>query len=146
MHILVLHISRMFVKGGHKGDQIFKVRCFVFCSGAENFFEILLYQTEIRLYLPFSDLFGTKRTSISFQSNRCMVNTIWFGLDLIRCAHCSHSSLQNLPRNWHNGNPLNSSIRYWCDDLEVFRGSSIRYWCDTPRVSRGSWFVPQWCL
>ena len=39
----------------------------------------------IRLYMPFSDWFGTKQTvSVWFQINRCMVNTIWFQFDLIR--------------------------------------------------------------
>ena len=49
-----------------------------------NLFEILLNQTEIRLYLPFFDWFGTKRTSVWFQINWKMVNTIWFLFDLIR--------------------------------------------------------------
>ena len=42
------------------------------------FFGILLIQTEIRLYLPSSDWFGSKRTSVWIQINRKMVNTIWF--------------------------------------------------------------------
>ena len=49
-----------------------------------NHFEILLNQTNIRLYLPFSDWFGTKRMSVWFVSNRKMINTIWFRFDLIR--------------------------------------------------------------
>ena len=49
----------------------------------KNLFEILLNQPEIRLYLPFSDWFGSKRTSVWFQINRCMVNTIWFRVDSI---------------------------------------------------------------
>ena len=49
-----------------------------------NLFKILLNQTEIRLYLPFSDWFGTKLTSVWFQINRKMVNIIWFKFDLIR--------------------------------------------------------------
>ena len=47
-------------------------------------FEILSNQTEIRLYLLFSNWFETKRASIWFQINRKMVNTIWFRLALIR--------------------------------------------------------------
>jgi len=35
----------------------------------ENFFGILLIQTEIRLYLPFSDLFGTKRKMVRLVPN-----------------------------------------------------------------------------
>jgi len=49
-----------------------------------NLFEILLNQTEIRLYSPFSDWFGTKRISVWFQINRKIVNTIWFQFDLTR--------------------------------------------------------------
>ena len=49
-----------------------------------NLFEILLWQTKIRLYLPFFDWCGTKRTSVWFKINRCMVNTIWFRFDLTR--------------------------------------------------------------
>ena len=47
-----------------------------------NIFEILLNQPEIRLYLPFSEWFG--RMSVWIQINRCMVNTIWFRVDLVR--------------------------------------------------------------
>ena len=49
-----------------------------------NIFEILLNQTEIRLYLQFSDWFETKRTTVWLKINRKMVNTIWFLFDLIR--------------------------------------------------------------
>ena len=48
-----------------------------------NLFEILLNQTEIGLYLPFSDWFGTKRKSVWFQINRKMISTIRFLFDLI---------------------------------------------------------------
>ena len=41
-----------------------------------NIFQVLLNQTEIRLYLPLSDWFGTKRTSVWFKINRKMINTI----------------------------------------------------------------------
>ena len=50
----------------------------------ENFFEILLNQPEIGLYLPFSDWFGTKQMSVWFQINGKMVNTIWFRSNLLR--------------------------------------------------------------
>jgi len=46
--------------------------------------EILSNQPEIRLYLAFSDWFGTKRTSVWIQINLKMVNTIWFRVDLTR--------------------------------------------------------------
>ena len=48
-------------------------------------FEILLNRPKIRLYLPFSDWFVSKRTlSVWIQINRKMANAIWFGVDLIR--------------------------------------------------------------
>ena len=50
----------------------------------KNLFEILLNQPEIILYLPFSNWFGSKRTSVWIQINRKMVNTIRFQVDLIR--------------------------------------------------------------
>ena len=46
--------------------------------------EILLNQTEIRLYLLSSDWFGTKLRSVRFQINLKMINTIWFQFELIR--------------------------------------------------------------
>ena len=49
-----------------------------------NLFEILLNQPEIRLYLPFSDWFGTNQTFVWFQINRKMINTIWFRFGLTR--------------------------------------------------------------
>ena len=49
-----------------------------------NCFGILLNLLEIWLYLAFCDWFGTKRTSVWFQINLKMLNTIWFRVDLIR--------------------------------------------------------------
>ena len=49
-----------------------------------NIFEILLNQPEIRLYLPCSNWFVTKRTSVWFQINQKIVNIIWFQFDLTR--------------------------------------------------------------
>ena len=49
-----------------------------------NRFETLLNQPEIRLYVPFSDWFEAKRSSVWFQINRKKVNSIWFQVDLIR--------------------------------------------------------------
>ena len=64
-----------------------------------NVFEILLNQTEITLYLPCTDWFGTANVHCAFavlNKSRKMVNTIWFWFDLIRfrkdfsvCAPCS---------------------------------------------------------
>ena len=43
---------------------------------------MLLNHTEIKLNLPFFNWFRTKRTSVSFQINRKIRNTIWFRCDL----------------------------------------------------------------
>ena len=43
---------------------------------------IIVESIEIRLYIPFSDWFGTKYVWI--QTNQKMLNTIWFRVDLIR--------------------------------------------------------------
>ena len=79
-----------------------------FHSTHRNLFEILLNQPEIRLYLPFSDWIKTKRTSVSIQINRKMVNTIWFRVDLIRFQKVS--SVCNEP--WQNKrySPIISTI------------------------------------
>ena len=64
--------------GGGCMAAVFEGKC-----TERNLFEILIIQTDIRLYLPFSDWFGTKRTSFWFQINRKMVNTVWFRFDLV---------------------------------------------------------------
>ena len=62
-----------------------RVRCYLSMSCTRrNLFEILLNQTEIRLYSLFSDSFGSKPTSVWIQINRKMVNTTLFQVDLIR--------------------------------------------------------------
>ena len=82
----------------------------------EFFFWILLIQTEIRLYISFSDWFGTKRNSLWFQINRKMLSTIWFRLHSTKLreylpvhaptmfwwegAKCA--ILQNLPGFWES--------------------------------------------
>ena len=48
-----------------------------------NIFEILLNRPEIRLYLPCTDWFGFKRTSVWIQIYQKMVNTIWYRVDFI---------------------------------------------------------------
>ena len=52
----------------------------------EKYFRNLLKlnQIEIRLYLPFYNWFGSKRTSVWIKIIPKMVNTIWFRVDLIR--------------------------------------------------------------
>ena len=55
----------------------------VWCT-QRNLFQILLNYTQIRLYLPFSDSFGTRQTSVWSQISRWMENTIWFMFDWIR--------------------------------------------------------------
>ena len=95
----------------------------VYICRERNIFEIFLNQTEIRLYLPFSDWFGSKRMSVWFQINRKMVNTIWFLFDLIRfrkdfsvCSRrrekCSSAVRQNF--TWcRNGAPLPKGPWYY---------------------------------
>ena len=64
----------------------FKARWIIFFRvyTQRNLFEILLKETEIRLYLPFSDWFGTERMLVWFHINLKVVNKIWFRFDLIR--------------------------------------------------------------
>ena len=56
----------------------------VYMYSQRKLLEILLNQTEIKLYIPFSDWFGTKRTSVWFQIIRKIVYTIWFQFDSSR--------------------------------------------------------------
>ena len=49
-----------------------------------NIFQILLNHTEIRLYIAFSDRFGTKQMSVWFQINQKIINTIWFRFYFVR--------------------------------------------------------------
>ena len=72
-----------------------------------NIFEILLNQTEMRLSLPFSDWFGSKRKSIWFKINRKIVKTIWFRFDLIRfrkyfsvCTYCQTKVIDWLEKHY----------------------------------------------
>ena len=61
--------------------------CFYSLGGnhtQRNLFGIILNPPEIRLYFPCTDWFRTNRTSVRFQINRKMVNTIWFRVDFIR--------------------------------------------------------------
>ena len=72
----------------------------------KNLFEILLNQPEIRLYLPFSCWFGSKRTSVWFQINRnSMVNTIWFRVDFEKISLC-----QNLSTNSSDNSQVSRSL------------------------------------
>ena len=86
-----------FVLIGHKKTNI---SFSMWAHAQRNLFEILINQPEIRLYLPFSDWFVTKRTSIWIQIIRKMVNTIWFQVDLIRFQKyfsvCTRSMYNNL--------------------------------------------------
>ena len=74
-------------RNGNSSELLYRTGDGIFILKIPNrsiFFKILLDQPEIRLYLPISDWFGTKRTSVWFQIIRKMVNTIWFWVDLIR--------------------------------------------------------------
>ena len=79
--IIVVNVETNNIQQWHSEAMLRKLQK---CTHRIFFFEILLNQTEIKLYLPFSDWFGTKRTSVWFQINRKMVNTIWFRLELMR--------------------------------------------------------------
>ena len=75
-----------------------------------NLFEILINQPEIRLYLPFSGWFGSKRTSVWIQIIQRMVNTIWFRVDLSRFRKyfsvCTHILLASSFPWADEANPL----------------------------------------
>ena len=72
------------IKNTHGDIWITAVSMIVVKYTQRNFSEVLLNQLEIRLYLPFSDWFGSKRMSVWIQINRKIVYTIWFRVDLIR--------------------------------------------------------------
>ena len=86
--IVEFHINKIYVFGANTIDEsMFCQLWHSFYSSMHtqrNLFEISLNQAEIKLYLPFLNSFEAKRTSIWFQINRKIVNTIWFRLDLIR--------------------------------------------------------------
>ena len=65
--------------------------------------EIIINQPEIRLYLPFSGWFVSKRTSVWIQINRKMVTTIWFRVDLIRFQ--KYFSVCSLSVSWGSKTP-----------------------------------------
>ena len=64
-----------------------------------NLFEILLNQTEIRLYLPYSNWFGTKRTSVcalnQSENGKYNLISVWFNRE--RDVSCI---FHNLVINW----------------------------------------------
>ena len=68
-----------------------------------NIFVTLLNQTEIKLYLLFSDWFRTNNHSVRFQINQEMVNTISFQFNLTRFRKnfsvciCTHRKIFLLP-------------------------------------------------
>ena len=50
----------------------------------EKYFQNFIKLNRNQIVFTISDHFKTKRTSVWFQINRIMVNTIWFRLDFIR--------------------------------------------------------------
>ena len=89
-----------------------------------NVFEILSNQPEIRLYLPFTDWFGSKRTSAWIYSSRKMVNTVRFRVYSLRfrqdfcvCIYLAHTSRTTRPQatllsiNW-TPSCMSSNSRY----------------------------------
>ena len=81
-----IQLSRFWKAEERSADHVFlsKLQLWGNLCTRRNFFEIFLNQPEIRLYLPFSDWFGSKWTSVWIQINQKMVNTFWFRVDLIR--------------------------------------------------------------
>jgi len=76
----------------------------------------LCTEKSFRLYLPFSDWFWIKRTSVWFQINQKMVYTIWFRFDLIRFLCVSKRSGRNHPRYQLGYRPDNM---YYVHDCKV---------------------------
>ena len=131
-----------------------------------NLFEFLVNQTEIRMYLPSSDWFRTKRNSLWCQMNRKVVNMIWFRFDLtrfwkdfsLRVSQRREIHISKISVSRHNGGileaPLNSSVAY-CRDV---RGVSGAFYCSPwyretpgPRMAAphcaGEVSAPKWkCL
>ena len=95
-----------------------------------NLFVILLNQPKIRLYLLFSDRFEAKRSSVWFQINREMVNTIWFQVDLIRfrkklsvCVLCIIRDSWSFcyPRRSLSSPLVTRLLFYWIDHAYINR-------------------------
>ena len=94
----------------------------------------MLNQPEIRLYILFSDWFGSKRTSVSMQINRKTVNLIWFWVDLTWFRkNCSVWTFHPL-RASIMAPPLNPSVSRITVVLGGFQGTPIEPpWCrETP--------------
>ena len=66
------------------------------CLHADKSFLNLVKQTQIILYLPLSDWFGTQRNSVWFQINRKMVNTIWLDVTRFRRKKISLFTLEKI--------------------------------------------------
>ena len=104
-----------------------------------NLFEILLNLPEIRLYLPFSDGFETKWTSVCFQINRKIVNTIWFLFDLTRfgknvsvCIHTSEDDKCNsrLDHKSPVAYSCNRPASYWrILNIDIYISIGNVCWC-----------------
>ena len=89
-----------------------------------NIFEILLKQTEIRLYLSCTDWFGTAngRVRLLFQLNWKLVKTFWFKFDEIRFWK-DFSVCRN---NHHNLNSTrNESYFFLACSWESFSDNSL---------------------
>ena len=92
------------------GMQMSITSCNFYNYTQRNLFEILLDQLEIRLYLPFSDWFWSKRTSVWIQINRRAVNTIWFRVDLIRFLHLNGPQSQLYRLSTSRGSTKGTSL------------------------------------
>ena len=103
------------------------------------------------MYLPFSDWFGSKRTSVWIQINLKMVNTIWFQVDSIRFRKyfsvCSRKIRQNRRYEPTFSPNLLPSIHLFF--LHAFRLKKLRkklFFCIRLRTLRISWDIKKWLL
>ena len=69
----------------------------------EKYFPNLIESTRNQIVFTIFDWFGTKRTSDWFQTNRKMINTIWFRVDSIRFGKyfsvCTAGNISKLNRS-----------------------------------------------
>ena len=114
-------------------------QCTVRLHTLRNLFGILLNQTEIQLYLPFSSIDLEQKTDtvrLLFQINRYMVYTNWSRLDLIRFRK-DFSSIISRNLHYHVEDPWNSFISYYRDKAVREDSKQGSYW-------ESSYLSPWW--
>ena len=120
-------------------------------TAQRNLFWILLNQTKIRVYLPFSDRFRTKRTSVVFRINRKKVNTIWFRFDLTRFrkyfprwmhqCRLSEQCQSGLEKSTSAFRKIVASRHQWVP----IEGHPLIYLYRSAVIVGGPKLVPPWC-